>query len=73
MRDRTDGSTEEGQVSETSNLRESDKDRSFQQGEGIPPGDEAQQEDQSVVEAEISPEEGDVEESVAHSLGEETE
>lgn len=72
MRDRTDEGRDDGQVSETNNLRESDEDEAYQQSEGIPPGDAADQEDQSVAEARISPEEGDVEESVEHSLGEES-
>ncbi|KRE39338.1 hypothetical protein ASG73_03145 [Janibacter sp. Soil728] len=72
MRDRTEEPDEGGQVSETNNLRDSDVDADLQQGEGTPPGEDAQQEDQSVAEARISPEEGDVEESVEHSLGEDT-
>lgn len=64
---------EDGQVSETTHLRAGADDEGLQQTEGAPPGEDAAQEDQSSQEARISPEEGDVEESVEHSVGEDTE
>lgn len=63
----------DGQVSETSALRAGADDEGLQQTEGIPPGDEAEQEDQSAAEAEISPEHDGVDNSVEHARGEETE
>lgn len=67
----SDQPSDERQVSETANLR--DDDRDLQQGEGAPPGEDAEQEDQSTIEAEISPEHGGAEESARHARGEETE
>lgn len=57
----------EGEVSETNNLRESDAQKGIQQGEGVPPGADAQQENQSRIEAEISPDDpaaDDVDEAI---------
>lgn len=73
MSEQPHGSDEGGQVSETSNLRDTDVDEAYQQSEGVPPSDDAPQEDQSAREAEVSPERGDVEESVDHAVGRETE
>lgn len=59
----TSGLPDEGQVSETANLRESDVEKGIQEGEGIPPADEAQQENQTRIEAEITPEEARTQEA----------
>ncbi|HBO53962.1 hypothetical protein N5P18_08480 [Janibacter terrae] len=73
MSQQADGGDEGGQVSETSNLRDTDVDEAYQQSEGVPPSADAPQEDQSAKEAEVSPEHGDVDESVDHGVGRDTE
>lgn len=68
----TSGQPEEGQVSETTNLRESDVEKEIQEGEGIPPAEEANQENQTRIEAEITPEETrtqDADDAVDEAVG----
>lgn len=63
---------EYGQVSEATNLRGGLDEAEIQQTEGVPPGEDADQEDQSRIEAEVSPghpEAEDVDDAVNRALG----
>lgn len=55
----TESTSSDGQVSEATNLRGDAGEAEIQQDEGAPPAAEADQEDQSRIEAEISPDETD--------------
>lgn len=62
----------EGEVSEATHLRGSMGEDEIQQGEGVPPAADAEQEDQSRIEAEISPDDpeaDDVSEAVDRAVG----
>lgn len=62
----------DGQISEATNLRGRMAEEEIQQGEGAPPAADADQEDQSRIEAEISPdhpEADDVEDAVDRAVG----
>ncbi len=63
---------EDRQVSEATNLRGGLDEAEIQQTEGAPPAEDADQEDQSRIEAEISPdhpEAEDVEDAVDRAVG----
>lgn len=63
MANEHDGSDEpaEGQVSETANLQQDDAHKTFQAADGVPPAEVSQQEDQSRIEAEMSPDDAQAE------------
>lgn len=64
--------SEGGQVSEAANLRGRMDEAEIQQDEGVPPAEDAEQEDQSRIEAEISPDDpqaDDVDEAVDRAVG----
>lgn len=68
----TDPNESEGQVSEATNLRGDVGETEIQQTEGVPPAEDADQEDQSRVEAEVSPdhpEADDVDEAADRAEG----
>lgn len=67
-----DDAEEHGQVSEATNLRGGLDEAEIQQTEGVPPAEDADQEDQSQIEAEISPDHPDaedVEDAVNRAVG----
>lgn len=67
-----DDAEEHGQVSEATNLRGGLDEAEIQQAEGVPPAEDADQEDQSQIEAEISPDHSDaedVEDAVNRAVG----
>lgn len=66
----TEPNESEGQVSEATNLRDGVGEAEIQQDEGAPPAEAADQEDQSRIEAEISPDEADdVDDAVDLAVG----
>lgn len=68
----TERNESDGQISEATNLRGRMTEEEIQQGEGVPPAEDADQEDQSQIEAEISPdhpEADDVDDAVDRAVG----
>jgi len=64
----------EGQVSEATNLRGRMDEQEIQQEEGPPPAEHAEQEDQSRIEAEMSPDDpeaDDLDEAIDRAVGRE--